>query len=128
MNLILKRTQYRAEGIFSELMDDRGELIAVTLEHSYSNTPKIPPGVYRCLRSLHRLHGMTQDFETFEVTGVEGHRGLLFHWGNFNRDSDGCILLGDRQVEDMVTHSRDSFQMFMQLQAGLGSFLLTVVA
>ena len=76
---------------------------------------------------------MTADFETFEVLGVEGHTGLLFHWGNFNRDSEGCILTGEEDFtsdsgERMVTASRKAFAEFMDMQKGVDSFLLAVVA
>lgn len=77
------------------------------------------------------MHGMTEDFETFEITGVPGHSNLLFHWGNFNQDSEGCILLGERTAEEgngeMITNSRAAFARFMGIQAGIGSFDLIVV-
>ncbi len=135
MNLTLTRTEYRSDGIFSELRDDQGDLVAHTLEHAYTDNagpfiPKITNGIFTCQRGLHRLHGMTDDFETFEITGVEGHKDLLFHWGNYNRDSKGCILVGQAEIDDgkehMVTASRAKFAAFMELQQGLDSFQLTV--
>lgn len=141
MNLTLTRTEYRSDGIFSELRDEDGNTIARTLEHAYlmggtgpgegyTYIPKIPPGTYTCVRGPHRLHGMTADFETFEITGVVGHENLLFHWGNFNKDSEGCVLVGKSEAvgggAHMVTASRDTFAAFMQLQDGLDSFQLTV--
>jgi hypothetical protein len=66
------------------------------------------------------------------VTGVAGHTGLLFHWGNWNRDSDGCILTGEAFADsakgEMVTNSRASFARFMALQDGFDSFQLEVKA
>lgn len=32
------------------------------------------------------------------VTNVYGRTFILFHWGNFYRDTKGCILVGDRFV------------------------------
>lgn len=143
MNLTLTRKQYRSDGIFSDLLTDEGPvLLAQTLEHAYKFggedgsrgfgfDAKIPKGKFQCIRSLHRLHGMDHDFETFEVTGIEGHEGLLFHWGNFNKDSEGCILVGERIVrsEDqtqMITNSRQAFERFMRLQEKVEEFMLTV--
>lgn len=134
MNLSLTRKEFRSDGIFSELHSEMGEFIAVTLEHSYDNQPKIPVGTYTCRRGLHRLHGMTEDFETFEIVGVEGHTNLLFHWGNFNKDSEGCVLLGSeigKNGDDgaqMILHSRDTFKKFMRIQDGINEFKLTVTA
>lgn len=110
----------------------------MTLEHAYregdSWVPKLYPGEFLCVRGPHRLHGMTQDFETFEVTGVEGHKGILFHWGNFNDHSEGCILTGDAIAEysagaareEMVTNSRAAFSRFMKIQEGVDHFTLRV--
>jgi hypothetical protein len=134
MNLVLSRLQNRQDGIFGDIFSEYGELIAQTLEHAYDGPmwrPKIPSGTYKCVRSLHRLHGMTEDFETFEITGVEGHTNLLFHWGCFNSNSEGCVLLGlhvERGPDQtqMLTHSREAFAKFMTLQEGVKEFTLTV--
>ncbi len=135
MNLRLERRLYRSDGIFSDLKDETGRVVAVTLEHAYPDglgnfKPKIPNGTFTCQRGPHRLHGMVSDFTTYEVTHVAGHDNLLFHWGNYNKDSDGCILLG-RSVAflngiKMVTNSRDSFDRFMASQSD-NTFQLTVV-
>ena len=135
MDLTLTRKQYRADGIFGELSDADGKTLFVTLEHAYEQqdgtfVPKIPTGTFVCQRGPHRLHGMTSDFTTFEITGVEGHSNILFHWGNFNKDSEGCILLGktvaNTGADEMVTSSRAAFADFMAMQEGLDTFTLTV--
>lgn len=134
MNLLLSRKQRTADGIFGTLENE--SFSCVTLEHAYEGAggwiPKIPKGTYTCRRGLHRLHGMTEAFETFEITGVEGHSDLLFHWGNFNKDSEGCVLLGDALAKNgptgtqMILHSRDTFAKFMRLQDGVEEFQLVV--
>lgn len=141
MNLILHRNSFGLAGIFGSLLGEVSMCpIAVTLEHAYGSIEsgylaKIPVGQYLCKRSMHRLEGMTQDFETFEITNVPCHTKLLFHWGNYNRDSDGCILLGEKLapsglemvgIGQMITHSRATFNAFMTLQIGIDSFTLTV--
>jgi len=140
MKLVLKRSgqnEAGVTGILSGFKDQSTpqEAIAVTLEHAYNGepkyAPKLLPGTYTCIRGMHRLHGMTIDFETFEVTGVLGHSGILFHVGNYNEDSDGCILLGHTITHDangrlMITDSKLTFQRFMALLVGLQSFELSV--
>lgn len=135
MNMTLTRKQFRGDGIFSTLIAENGGYTANTLEHSYTTQfiPKLQPGVYKCVRGMHRLHGMASDFETFEVTGVVGHSGMLFHVGNYNKDSDGCILLGQRVSQytkeglQMVTGSKVAFADFMMLQKGTDLFTLVVI-
>lgn len=126
----LTRHDYRHDGIFGILYDAEDDRIAATIEHSYDLAPKLPAGTYTCVRGKHRLHGMTQDFETFEVMGVPGHTGILFHWGNYNHDTEGCILLGRvvtaSPIGWMITSSRDTFERFMVDLDGIDSFQLTV--
>jgi hypothetical protein len=94
---------------------------------------KIPNGVFDCVRGIHALEDGVP-FETFEITGVEGHSGLLFHWGNYNKNSKGCVCTGEDFVdapkssvhEDMVTNSRATFAKLMTLQTGVDRFQLTV--
>lgn len=139
MNFTLKRNEAREDGIFGELLDSNNTAIAVTLEHSYdsglgdgSYAPKLLPGQYKCVRGKHSLHTIPVPFDTFEVTGVAGHQGILFHPGNFNHDSDGCILLGRNIVPtldgggNMITSSRNTFNKFMNIQKDVQEFTLTV--
>lgn len=132
MNLTLSRTHFDKDGIFGILTDEIGFTLALTLEHSYDLLPKLPNGEYVCQRGPHRLHGMTSDFETFEVKNVPGHSGILFHWGNYNKDSDGCVLLGSSRTPldlvgtPMILNSRKAFAEFMSVLKGIDSFTLTV--
>ena len=126
----LIRTACRPDGILGTLYNDAGEQLAVTLEHSYDGRPKLKEGTYTCQRGPHRLHGMEKDFETFEILGVLGHTGILFHWGNYNEDSEGCVLLGrvscDSPKGCMVTSSRATFARWMLDLDGVDSFMLIV--
>ena len=50
------------------------------------------------------------------VADVPGRSWILFHWGNYARDTDGCVLPGRtfswRGREPMVTSSRPTFADF----------------
>lgn len=139
--MILTRIDKREDGIWGMLyIQERfsySKLFCYTLEHSYPVNgdflPKIPEGKYLCVKGTHRLEGMTHDFETFEVTGVIGHTGLLFHKGNYNSDSSGCILIG-QDIEHiipnhktrMLTESGLIFSQFMDCLKGIEKFNLTI--
>lgn len=138
MDLKLIRNEYEVDGIFGYLQDTSGKEIAVTLEHSYvadndGFAPKVPKGEYKCVRGMHRLESMTEPFETFEITNVPGHTNILIHFGNFNCDSAGCILIGESLAinpadkQQMITASRVTFGKFMRLQNGIDSFTLTII-
>ena len=132
-SFVLTRTKFSPEGIFGELKDNSGTFVAYILEHSYDNKPKVADGVYTCVRGSHRLHGMTEDFSTFEVMGVpdfdgKSVKGILFHWGNYDRDSEGCLLMGSTETPTMIGNSRDTWGKFMNSLAGVNSFQLKVVS
>ncbi len=134
MDCLLTRTSYESSGIYSILKRvDTLNPIAVTLEHAYpagtgpiTYIAKLPPGEYVCQRGLHLLKGMSVPFETFEIMDVPGHSDILFHVGNTNDDSEGCVLLGSSRSHNMIVESRITFNAFMQLQAGLDVFNLVV--
>ena len=128
---------YRPDGIFGEFaFEGDSEPFMVTLSHAYQQAdgtwqPIVKPGEYRCVRGTHALSNGIP-FETFEITGVEGHSGLLFHPGNFNADSHGCTLCGDKIVVQadgswMVTNSKAKFLSFMAQLEGIDTFRLKVV-
>lgn len=139
MNLILTHISKDHDGVFGILTDEVGQEIAMCLEHAYdaglgngSYTAKLNPGVYKCVRGTHKLHDGIP-FETFEIEGVTGHDNILFHVGNYNTDSEGCVLLGrrivanpDKPTENMITSSRNTFLKFMDLQRNVNEFTLTV--
>lgn len=127
MKLILKRHTFKQEGIFGFLLNDQNNILFHTLEHAYVQNdgtflPKISVGNYTCKRGTYPKNG-----ETFEVTNVPGHSFILIHIGNYNKDSDGCILIGLDQKDDMIVSSRKAFAQFMQLMDGLNKFELEVV-
>lgn len=126
MNLI--RTRSNRYGIFGELHDDAGTIYE-TLEHAYCTEwgwlPKLPLGTYTCQRGLHCLHNGIP-FETFEITGVPNHSGILFHVGNYNDDSDGCILIGLGAAGNTLVHSKAAFDQWMKTLEGINEFTLEV--
>lgn len=94
--------------------------------------PILRPGMYECARGIHRLKDGVK-FQTYEVLGIVGHSGILFHAGNYNADSEGCILLGRSEAIDpgtgnrMVTGSRDKLKAFLARLGGRDTFELRVI-
>ena len=125
----LKRVDSNEHGIFSILMDNHNNVFA-TLEHAYAQSdntykPKIPNGTFKCIRGQHQLHS-GPPFSTFEITGVVGHSNLLFHKGNTDKDSEGCVLVGSQRIANTVVASRVAFELFMDCLDGINEFTLTV--
>lgn len=128
---VLTHTRFCSDGIFGKLEKADGTFICYTLEHSYDNKPKLADGTYICKRGPHRLHGMTEDFITFEIMGIPNFNGVpvtgvLFHWGNYNKDSEGCVLMGASETPTMIGNSRQTWADFMKSLDGVDSFELEV--
>ncbi len=131
----LTRTQFNKDGIFGRLYNEHGVPIAYTLEHAYQQPnglwlPKLYEGQFVCVIGTHKLHNGVP-FETFEITGVKGHDNILLHAGNFDNDSEGCVLLGQAIVKQadgsrMITNSKHTFGEFMVSLSGVKEFLLKV--
>ncbi|OGW44439.1 MAG: hypothetical protein A2Y66_01725 [Nitrospirae bacterium RBG_13_41_22] len=92
------------------------------------NDPKrfqIPAGKYQCKR----FHG-TKWKDTFEII-VPGHTALLFHSGNTEDASLGCILLGmypDKlRGQRAILNSGFTFRNFMNLMNNVQEFDLEIV-
>lgn len=129
--MILLRDTFVQQGIFGTFRSEDDQEVCKTLEHAYPTfgdkyKAKVPVGTYMCVRGIHQLYGGVP-FETFEITGVEGHSGILFHPGNFNYDSDGCVLVGEEIANNALVRSRVAFLDLMNRLTAVESFVLNVI-
>lgn len=95
---LIRVTRSSVNATVGVLLIDR-EPRFVTLEDPDKNNARnvscIPEGFYECKRVVNRqtLSGKTIPL-TLEVLDVPGRHGILFHSGNTQQDTQGCILLG----------------------------------
>ena len=89
----MRRVATGENGTFGVLIHENLPF-AVTLEREWldnkQNISCIPAGTYTCQRIYSMKFG-----ETFEVTNVPNRTHILFHKGNLDDDSHGCILIGE---------------------------------
>ena len=53
------------------------------------------------------------------LKNVKGFDGILIHAGNTDRDSSGCLLVGQNKVKGQVVNSKETFkQLYKLLQDG----------
>ena len=147
MKALLQRIADSPFGVFAylDLRADDGALLGrfCTAEDDWlDNRPQvscIPAGLYVCRATVHHKTGEP----TFEITGVPGRSRILFHAGNTEEDSMGCVLLGTdfgcktvrdedaagapARVKWSVTGSVAAFARFMATLAGVPQFDLQVV-
>ena len=126
--MILKRFE-QTDKVTRGVLIHENNAIALTLENPWKgNTPNIsciPTGIYLCKRIDSPRFG-----ETFEVTDVEGRTHILFHSGNVESQTKGCILLGNMLTEykgePAVLNSNKTVKKFMEVLSGIDSFSLNV--
>jgi hypothetical protein len=126
MSFELKRVAKIASGAFGVLLHN-GIPFAVTLERTYDpgNTVKIGNGFHECHRSRYNKGG----YDTFEIT-VPGHSRILFHKGNTELHSEGCVLVAESFAtfgdKPGVAMSAEGFNEFMKRVGEVDSFTLEV--
>ncbi len=99
----LKRLDATDQGIFGHLtMDD---FDCVTLENHNLN---IPVGIYKVTLYDSPSHGCKVPW-----VHVPGREYIEIHPGNYEKDSKGCILVGETRDGFAVDNSRTTFQMLM---------------
>lgn len=78
-------------GVYGTLWH-HGDPFAVTLERAEEDgNSKIPDGLWYCDRRRYIKGG----YHTFEIH-VPHHDLILFHKGNWQRDTEGCVLIAEQ--------------------------------
>ena len=129
MNITLKRISANLDSTFGVLIKDNTPF-AVTLERPWLDNKAdiscISSSNYVCERVNSPKFG-----ETFEVKGVLGRSHVLFHAGNTEHDTHGCILVAEEfgkiNGKGAVLDSKKGFNEFLSLLKGIDEFQLIIV-
>jgi len=125
MNMKLVRIEMSDQGAIGVLTVDNS-VFCFVLEPDKDQQGKlyILPGLYQC----RRFHGQKWP-NTFEIV-VPGHTAVLFHSGNTEADTLGCLLLGSSvgklKGNRAVLNSGATFQEFLNITKALQTFPLVV--
>ena len=131
--LIIMRVSTGINGTFSALLFQNVPF-ALTLERQWlDNRPSkgdvpgscIPAGSYVCKRVNSPTFG-----NTFEVMSVPNRSHILFHKGNIDDDSRGCILVGEEFGQlgsnSGIKSSAAGYGEFMAILSGDDTFNLII--
>lgn len=133
MNAVLLRTKsddYQTTGVFS-LLDESGFLFncfSLELPHKRNQTSisRIPSGRYLCKKRHSKKYGWH-----YILDNVPNRSYILIHFGNYNRDTKGCILLGKDLIDINgdgkldVTSSRKTMEKLLSIASE--SFYMDIV-
>ena len=111
MRIEVRRHFYTDYSTISEVFLD-GKLFSYGLEPAARETdvkPRaIPAGTYDLtIRWSQRFNRLMP-----HVENVPGFDGVLIHWGNYPRDTEACLLLGNSKSLNFVGNSRAAFDSF----------------
>lgn len=106
--IVIDRKRSFASGIIGELFVN-GSFLCYTLELAWLWNERdkscVPPGRYRgFLRTDHA------DKWRIQVDGVPNRQGIQIHIGNFPRDIQGCVLVGNSYSPDAVHDSVGAYE------------------
>ncbi len=138
MEITLERTgtfdhPTRGDGTLGQMSID-GERFCVTLEDEFRNLyekvkgeTRIPPGRYP-VRKREVLSGLTKRYRAnkklkgifdfhIQICDVPFFENVYIHIGNFSKNTDGCVLVGEKALpeEGMITNSTNVYIKFYQL-------------
>ena len=95
-------------------------LFCVTLELPWRDNQRniscIPDGVYDAVKYVSPTYGLT-----IKIINVPGRSDILLHYGNYKRNTQGCILIarsyGDstEQDEGMICNSKVVYRQFQEI-------------
>lgn len=125
----LVRLEEAFQGTFGILRINK-KVFCCTLERkdmeNTVNISSIPAQQYLCRKTYSDKFNYT----TFRVMNVPGRTGILFHHGNYEKDTEGCILLGRNIGENnhgrMVADSFNTFNRFMNHMKNEDTFHLSI--
>lgn len=131
MEFTIKRVSAEPQAaVFGVLLDNKNLPFAVTLERDWLENKKtlscIPAGRYLCKRVQSPKFG-----NTFEITNVPNRSKILFHWGNIEANSEGCVLVAEnygvwKDGQISVENSKVGFNEFMKKLSKVDEFYLTI--
>ena len=130
MNFVLKRLTKDSEIPTFGVLFHEGQIpFALTLERPWRNNEHgvscIPPGVYACKRVDSPKFG-----NTFQVLNVLNRDEILFHKGNIQEDSHGCILIGEQfgslKDEPAVKAAAEGFKELLDITIAVDAFTLEI--
>jgi hypothetical protein len=138
-HMVIRRIASRNDGMFGAVTWNNLPF-AVTVERPWLDNQTgiscIPAGHYICKRCRtspdYGFRDSPKFGDTFQVMNVPGRSLILFHKGNLDEDSHGCIILGEqyepfRSRPAAVLSSAKAFEEFKSLTHGIDEFLLDIV-
>jgi hypothetical protein len=80
-------------------------------EVKIQNVTAIPKGRYEVIVNFSNRFQQQMPL----LLNVPNFVGVRIHWGNYSKDTEGCILLGTTKAVNMIGNSRTAYAKFMSI-------------
>ena len=121
MKIEIIRKEFTEHCTIGDLLID-GEFFCFTLEDVVREGVKIPGetaipyGTYQVITNHSNRFKRVMPL----IINVQNFEGVRIHSGNTDKQTEGCILVGYKKVENYISQSKKAFDdFFPKLQAGL---------
>lgn len=113
MKLKLIRETYSKDSTIGRLFID-DKFFCYTLEDAVrdkkiKSITAIPAGTYEVIINFSNRFKQLMPL----LLRVPNFEGVRIHWGNYAKDSDGCLLLGSTKGVDFVGNSKATYSVFL---------------
>ena len=129
VNLLVIRDTFTKVSTIGNLYLD-GEWLCDTLENPYIDNQRsiscIPEGQYK-VRLRTARESATRDYLHLLVEDVPNRDYILFHRGNWAKDTSGCILVGIGTEQDFVKNSTLAMDLLMKEILNLGGTNINLI-
>jgi len=129
INLLLIRDTFSKLSVLGELFLN-GERMCDTLENPWIDNQRniscIPEGEYEVRIRLPR-ESATRDYLHLLVQDVPDRSYILFHRGNYPKDTEGCILVGLGSQQDFVSNSVLAMDLLIKEILNLGGTNINLI-
>ena len=129
INLLIIRDTFTENSTIGELFIN-GERFCDTLENPWLDNQRniscIPEGEYPVRLRLAR-ESATREYLHLLVQDVPNRDYILFHRGNFPKDTRGCILVGQGTQQDVVNNSTLAMDLVMKEILNLGGTNINLI-
>lgn len=78
-------------------------------EQKIQNITAIPKGRYEVILNFSNRFQQQMPL----LLNVPNYEGVRIHWGNYSKDTDGCILVGSTKAVNMIGNSRTQYAKLM---------------
>lgn len=115
MELTLIRETFTEESTIGKLFIN-GVFHCFTLEDKVrdikiKNVTAIPKGRYEIVINFSNRFKQLMPL----LLSVPNYEGVRIHWGNYSKDTEGCILVGSTQSVNMIGNSRLQYSKLLKL-------------